>query len=80
MVAINSLTTDSAPKMVIIAQARPPGPLSPSANDSAAVEPIKDVRAAISIKPLPKLIEPRAALISVELPMVRGRRRQGNIS
>lgn len=71
-VAMNNLTTGMAPKTVIIAHARPAGPLSPSASDSAAVDPINDVRAAISIRLLPKLKVERplfSALTSVELAM-----------
>jgi hypothetical protein len=69
--AVNSMEKDIAPNMVIVAHARPAGPLSPIANDYAAVEPIKDVKAAISIRPLPKLNMLNPDIDSVELSIAK---------
>jgi hypothetical protein len=54
MVAIPALTMDAAPKMVIVAQAKQADPLLPSAKDGVEVDPINEVSAAISIRPLLK--------------------------
>jgi hypothetical protein len=62
MVAIPALTMDAAPKMVIVAQTKPAGPLLPSAKDGVEVDPINEVSAAISIRPLlkPNELEPES--------------------
>lgn len=54
MVAIPALTMDAAPKMVIVAHAKQADPLLPSAKDGVEVDPINEVSAAISIRPLLK--------------------------
>src|SRR5277367_4721830 len=64
-VAVNSVTIDIAPNIVIVAQTRPAGPLSPSARDCAAADPTRDVKAATSIRPLPRLNNPRTDAESV---------------
>jgi hypothetical protein len=55
--AIPALTIDAVPKIVIVAQARPARPLLPSAKDGVEGNPINEVSAAISIRPLLKLNE-----------------------
>jgi len=45
----------SHPNIVIVAQTNLVGPLFPSANACAVAEPIKDAKAAVSMKPLPML-------------------------
>ena len=59
--------TDNAPNMLIVPQTSPAAPLFPSMRDSAVVEPIKAVKAAISIRPPPTIgAGPSALLVGGE--------------
>jgi hypothetical protein len=55
------------PKIVIVAHTNPAGPLFPKANVCAVAEPIKDVKAAISMKPFPMLNDAKAGSVEVAL-------------
>jgi hypothetical protein len=70
MVVIPALTIDAAPKMVIVAQTNPEGPLSPSTKDGVEVDPINEISAAISIRPLLKPNELEAESDPVEFAIV----------
>jgi hypothetical protein len=70
MVAIPALTMDAAPKMVIVAQTKPAGPLLPSAKDGVEVDPINEVSGAVSIRPLLKPNEPEPESDPVEFATV----------
>jgi hypothetical protein len=66
-VAMPALTTDMDPNTVIVAHTSPAGPLLPSASLWAVVEPISEVKAAISMKPLPILNVANLGTIAVSL-------------
>lgn len=71
--AMHALMTDRAPKILIVPHSRPAAPLLPSTKDSAVVEPIRAVRAAISMRPPPKFKEETVEEVrEVALDMVTG--------
>jgi hypothetical protein len=73
---MQALTTEVAPNALVTLQTKLAGPLSPSMSVSVALDPIRVVNAATSMRPFPKLMDWMLRLSEigeVEFDMVRGR-------